>query len=439
MRERHTPGDIAAIHEVLARYGDVVDDRRWDDLGLVFAPDAEFHVVNTDATMIGPSGIAERFSRIRHPIGHHITNTEIGEPDADGRVRVRSKFITVRSSGNAGTGVYDDVFAPGPDGWRIVARRAELVEGGGGTRSRSGRVRLAVNLPMAGQLVGEDHAGLVEVAQAVERSGVDTVIVPDHVVMGERLDRYRWGTFPFPKGSPWLDPIVLLSVIAGATSRVRLATSVLIAPLRPPVLLATMAATLDQLSRGRLELGVGTGWQPEEYEALGLSYDHRAQLLDDAIAACRALWGRSPVSFDSPTVSFADIWCDPKPVAPTGVPVLFGGPLTRRNLDRVVGLGDGWIPIMRAPLDEVLADIARIREAAAAAGRDVDALRFRVPLPVVHDAHGVLDVAATLVPVPSLADGGVTEVSVPLVALVDELDELRPRLDELAGAWRAVS
>ena len=112
--------------------------------------------------------------------------------------------------------------------------------------------------------------------------------------MGERLDQYRWGPFMFEKGVPWIEPLTLLSAIAGATNDIRLVTGVLIAPLRPPALLAKIVATLDQLSRGRLDLGVGTGWQPAEYDAMGLDFAKRAQMLDDTIAACRDAVGPEP-------------------------------------------------------------------------------------------------------------------------------------------------
>src|SRR5262245_64884473 len=108
--------------------------------------------------------------------------------------------------------------------------------------------------------------------------------------MSEHVEAYEWGPFPFPIEVPWLEPLSVLAAIAGATRRVRLATGILVAPLRPAVLLAKTAASLDVLSQGRLELGVGVGWQREEFEAEGLDFAARGELLTETLAACRVLW-----------------------------------------------------------------------------------------------------------------------------------------------------
>ena len=102
--------------------------------------------------------------------------------------------------------------------------------------------------------------------------------------------------------------------MAAVTERVRFSTKILIAPLRPAAVLAKTLATMDVLSQGRLEVGVGTGWQREEYEAAGVPWNRSgAERLTDTIAACKALWRDSPASFRSATVNFDDIWCEPKP------------------------------------------------------------------------------------------------------------------------------
>ena len=120
-------------------------------------------------------------------------------------------------------------------------------------------VRLALAIPSYGSFFPSERLHeVVALARMAEDAGVDTVVVPDHLVMSDRTDRYRWGPFPLPVDAPWLEPLTVLAAIAGATRRVRLATGILIAPLRPAALLAKAAATLDVLSRGRLDLGVGT-------------------------------------------------------------------------------------------------------------------------------------------------------------------------------------
>jgi len=303
----------------------------------------------------------------------------------------------------------------------------------------SARPRLTVGLPIAGQITGDDHRGLIEIAQLADGLGVDALTTSDHVVMGEQLDQYRWGPFMFDKGVPWIEPLTLLSAIAGATTSIRLVTGVLITPLRPPALLAKIVATLDQLSRGRLDLGVGTGWQSAEYDALGLDFTKRAQMLDDTIAACRALWGPSPTTFTSATISFENIWCDPKPYRPGSPPVFFSGPLTPRNVRRIVSLGDGWVPIMRASLDEARDGIAVLREALAAAGRDPDALLVRMPVPIVHDAQRALDLVTMAETASTMRTMGINDATVSFALLGPDRTSAERRLGDLVDIWKGSS
>lgn len=265
---------------------------------------------------------------------------------------------------------------------------------------------------------GGDPNAAIDVAVLLESAGIDTIVAVDHVVMGTRTDRYVWGPFPFPAGSPWVEPLTLLTAIAARTSRIRLATGILIAGLRPAALLAKTAASMDAISRGRLELGVGVGWQPEEYSAVGVDFSRRGEVLTDTIGACRSLWGPNPCEFASDTVSFDGIYCDPKP-ASDRLPVLFSGTLNRRNIDRIVRLGDGWIPIMGAGPDDILAGLAVLRQAFASAGRSDADLRVRMPLPFLRGDRGV-DIEASLAAAVPLAEAGVTEFGVQLRSVVSE-------------------
>jgi probable F420-dependent oxidoreductase len=263
------------------------------------------------------------------------------------------------------------------------------------------------------------------------------VIVPDHVVMSENVEAYEWGTFPFKIEAPWLEPLTVLAAIAGATTRVRLATGILIAPLRPAIVLAKMAASLDVLSQGRLELGVGVGWQREEFEAAGIPFEERAQRLDDTIAACRLLWTESPASFSSKTVRFERIWCEPRPVQPGGVPVWFSGTLHARNLARIVRWGDGWIPIMTATRDDMAEGAKRLAEAFERAGRDPRALKVRGSLVPKMGANGRPDLAATLAGAHELAALGATDVQLGLLAFVRKPEQLEAFFAELRDRWAA--
>jgi len=259
------------------------------------------------------------------------------------------------------------------------------------------------------------------------------------VVMGEHTEAYEWGPFPLPVDAPFLEPLTVLAAIAGATSRVRLATGIVIAPLRPAIVLAKIAATLDVLSQGRLELGVGVGWQREEFDAAGLDFAARAQRLDDTIAACRVLWRDSPASFASQTVSFERLWCEPRPVQPGGIPVWFSGTLHQRNLERIVRWGDGWIPIMTATRSDVADGAKRLADAFAKAGRDARALKVRGALELRMDgANGRPDLAATLASAHELAAAGATDVQLGLLAFVRRPEQQEAFFAALREQWAAV-
>ena len=140
--------------------------------------------------------------------------------------------------------------------------------------------QLSIGLANYGSTFGAgEWRRLVDLGRAADDAGVDRIVVVDHVVMGEHTENYAWGKFPVPPDAPWFEPLTMLTAIAAVTARVRLATGILIVPLRPAALLAKQVATLDQLSGGRVDLGVGTGWQREEYDAQGLPFERRGQLL----------------------------------------------------------------------------------------------------------------------------------------------------------------
>ena len=127
---------------------------------------------------------------------------------------------------------------------------------------------LSVTLPSFGPIFRDNNFHqIADLAKMAEQAGVDRIMLTDHVVMGEHTDKYPYGPFPFPPETAWLEPLASLAHMAAVTSQVRFSTKILIAPLRPAAVLAKTLATMDVLSQGRLEVGVGTGWQREEYEA----------------------------------------------------------------------------------------------------------------------------------------------------------------------------
>src|SRR3954447_9548566 len=277
-------------------------------------------------------------------------------------------------------------------------------------RSSGGRVQLSLGIPNFGPWATADLQPLLDLARAADDAGVDRLVVSYHVVLGHHTDAYRWGRFPTPPDGAWLEPLACLTAFAPVTSRVRLSTGILIAPLRPATVLAKTVATLDVLSSGRVDLGVGVGWQREEYAATGVDFSRRGDLLDATIAACRELWTVLPASYDGNGISFRDVYCSPLPVQGR-LPVWFSGTLTARTVRRVSELGDGWIPIMGASLEDIRTGAERLR---AATDRP---LEVQGPIPLVRRDDKSLDIRATMEHVPALVDAGVTNVYVNAASL----------------------
>jgi len=206
-------------------------------------------------------------------------------------------------------------------------------------------------------------------------------------------------------------------VLAGATRRIRLGTGVLIAPLRPALLLAKTLATLDVLSGGRIDVGVGTGWQREEFEAGGVPFEGRGARMDDVLGACRAIWTQSPASFSSPTVAFEGMYCEPRPRQPGGPPIWLGMAMGPKTIQRMLRYGRGWMPIV-PDADALARGVEALREAFSAAGRDPAELGVRgAPKPLAGPG-GRLDVDATLDQVAPWLAAGATQISLPVAAFV---------------------
>ena len=270
---------------------------------------------------------------------------------------------------------------------------------------------LSVTLTTYGPGAAGSWRDVVEHAVLAEAAGVDRILLTDHVAMGGHTASYPYGEFPFAPDVEWLEPLTAIAAMAARTTRVRFSTKILIAPLRPAPLLAKTLATLDVLSGGRIEVGVGTGWQREEYAASGVDWERRGRLLDDAIGACRALWSGAPASFRSESVAFERIWCRPRPVQ-TRIPVWFAGRLHARALARIATLGDGWIPEPYAPPEALEAGVPRLREAWERAGRDPGALGVQGDLDALPDPAGRPDLRASLALVPRWVRAGATTVNV---------------------------
>jgi probable F420-dependent oxidoreductase len=296
--------------------------------------------------------------------------------------------------------------------------------------------RTPVSITVSGveRLFGGDLASLVDFARRCEDAGVDQIAMTDHLAIGPRTDRYPYGAFPFPNDEPWPEPLVTLAAIAGATRRIRLATAVLIVPLRPALLLAKSLATLDALSGGRVDLGVGVGWQVEEFAASGVRFGLRTARMMDALRACRALWSaEQPVSFTSDTVSFESLWCEPRPVQPGGIPIWFGVAPSARHAANVAEIGAGWMPV-GSDLAALATGVAKLRAAFEAAGRDPASLGVRANVAPVLDADRRVDLERTLAEsAPRAVEAGATLLAFPVAAYVRKPDDLAGFVARVGG------
>ena len=288
-----------------------------------------------------------------------------------------------------------------------------------------------------------DWQRLFDLAVAADRSGIGRLVVSDHVVYGERLDRYAdptlgglaGGRQPTGPDGAWLEPLTVLAMVGALTERVRLCPMILLAALRRPIVLAKTAATIDMLTGGRLDLGVGVGWQQEEYEAAGLDFAARGRLLDDTLEVCHALWTQQRASVSTEELSFEGIHQMPKPTAGT-VPVWVSGTVNRRSMARLARFGSGWIPWGPDAAD-IASGIAKMREAVAAAGRDPSGIEVAVNVKLERDDGGEPQITPTMAPVPGLIAAGATDLRIhlPTPQGVDRAEEyLAPWVEAFEAA-----
>jgi probable F420-dependent oxidoreductase len=195
--------------------------------------------------------------------------------------------------------------------------------------------------------------GIIKVvAENADRLGFGTLWAPEHVVLfDEYASKYPYspdGRFLAGSTIDLLDPFIGLTYAAAYSARIRLATGICLVPEHNPLALAKVIASVDSLSRGRVALGVGIGWSAEEFAALGIPFERRAQRTCEYIEAMRKLWKEPKASFEGEFVRFAGARCYPKPAQPGGVPIIFGGE-SLPALRRVAQYGNGWFGVNLTP------------------------------------------------------------------------------------------
>ncbi len=235
-------------------------------------------------------------------------------------------------------------------------------------------MQYGLHLPASSATVKPEE--LVRFAQRAEALDFSLLTVADHVIVPTHISVPYPYTVDgkYPGTGYHLETLTTMSYLAGATQRIRFATSVMILPYRNPVVTAKMLASLDVLSGGRVIVGVGVGWMKEEFENLQTpNYEARGRVTDEYIRAFRELWTSDRPSFKGQFVNFSDLIFLPKPVQKT-IPIWIGGH-SKSALKRAGQLGDGWHPIGGVPTiplepDDVKKDLATMSEYAVKAGRD---------------------------------------------------------------------
>jgi probable F420-dependent oxidoreductase len=227
-------------------------------------------------------------------------------------------------------------------------------------------MRIGFGAPVSGAWATPDNLG--RFAALAETAGYGSLWTFQRLLVPE-------GSAMEPVYHSVLDPVAVLGYAAAVTERIRLGVAVLNMPYTSPAIVAKQAASLDVLSRGRLDLGLGIGWLPEEFALTGATMAGRGARTAEYLDVLHRLWAGSVAEFHGEHYTIPAGWAAPVPVQHPGPPVLLGG-LVPRALQRVGQLADGWVTSSRADLTRIAESVAIVQEAAELAGRDPAQIRI---------------------------------------------------------------
>ena len=269
--------------------------------------------------------------------------------------------------------------------------------------------------------IGTDPGVVADFASSAEATGYDHLIAYDHVLGASTASRPDWQG-PYTSESLFHEPFVLFGYLAGVTRTLELVTAVIILPQRQTALVAKQAACVDVLSQGRLRLGIGTGWNAVEYEALAENFHDRGVRSEEQIDVLRRLWADEVISYDGKWHRVSEAGLNPLPPK-RRIPVWLGG-MAPQVLDRVGRIADGWFPFYNPNLAEQL---QAVRKAAQGAGRD--------PAQIGIECMAPMDDAGTKARdrLRRMQDLGVTHTAV--VTMNSGLDSPRAHIDAIKRFW----
>jgi probable F420-dependent oxidoreductase len=287
-----------------------------------------------------------------------------------------------------------------------------------GSHSTGDTMKFGIAFANAGPLGDPETA--VGLARLAEELGFESLWTVEHVVVPTGYaSTYPYsadGRMPGGDQVAIADPLIWLAYVAAATTRIRLATGILILPQRNPLVLAKAVATLDRLSGGRVELGIGVGWLREEFDALGVPFERRGARTDEYVEVMRRLWREPATTFSGEFTNFGELNSYPKAASPSGVPIHIGGH-SEAAARRAGRIGDGFFP-GRGEGHGLDALLGIMRAAAVDAGRDPDAIEIT--------SGGGLDLES----VKRSADIGVDRYTIPPLGF--DLEALRTNLGKFS-------
>ena len=275
---------------------------------------------------------------------------------------------------------------------------------------------------------------ILYVARVADELGFHSIHFGDHLVIGPDTDRYPYGEFRHEPDVPWPDPITTLASVAAVTTRLRLGTSVLLLPMRNAISVAKSVATLDALSGGRVDLGVGVGWQAADFAAAGVPWNERHDRFDESIRACRAIWGEQPVSFSGRWIELDQVYVFPRPVQDR-LPLMYGVAMTEANAEHIAAWGDGWCPVGLSN-DQLASGIDLLRRTCESRGRDPDSMTIRARPDQIVDAAGRIDLVRAVEGARVQRELGVNLTTIGPLAGYSSLPELEDALGTLAQLTR---
>jgi len=222
-----------------------------------------------------------------------------------------------------------------------------------------------------------DCAALLEYGSRMEKLGFESLWVWDHILLG--VDPH----FPI------IDAVTLLSAVAARTERIRLGTGILVLPLRNPLVLAKQLSCLDQISNGRFILGTASGWYKREFDAVGVPFEKRGDIMDQNLEILKRLWTEDVVKGESPPYNFRETVMFPKPVQKPRPPILIGG-YVDRVLKRAAVQGDGWLTYFYTP-EGFTKSWNKVKAFAEEVGKDPGGLRSLNQLPIMVGPKSEVD------------------------------------------------